>query len=459
MVKAPKPRRDTLQHVYIALHPAGRAFTIGAVWICCAGELGLPTRAVRSTVLLLALAVACESPDGGSDGDGGVCTVDADCADDLFCNGEERCETGTCVSGSPPCPADMACDEGSDTCGGDCPDEDRDGRRAIECGGDDCDDTDPERFPGNTEICDVGGVDEDCDPETYGFRDSDGDGSPDARCCNGDNCGLDCDDNMPGVNPSVPEVCGDTIDNDCDGDVDEGVVRTCYADDDGDGFAAIGAATMSDCSCPSGWTDREPVSGSADCNDDPSASGEDFYPGASELCDGYANGCPEDDALTELEAEDADGDMHSPADAPCTGGFPKDDCTDDHELVFTGQTTYFERPWCPRSFSGGDVFRIVDRGWFCSGTETTLPSFDYDCSGSVSPTPAFDGCESVSGDVLCLPDGGPGQCLGSGPTEPAGSGLCGETVSQTLCECVPRSGAITGARCEGSVMDAPLRCR
>ncbi len=60
-------------------------------------------------------------------------------------------------------------------------DADGDGVDSVECGGGDCDDSDRNRFPGNTEVCNEG-RDEDCDQSTGGNRDSDGDGYPDWTC-------------------------------------------------------------------------------------------------------------------------------------------------------------------------------------------------------------------------------------------------------------------------------------
>jgi hypothetical protein len=75
-------------------------------------------------------------------------------------------------------------------------------------GGDDCDDGDANRFPGNPEVCDAAHHDEDCNPLTYGERDADRDGHPDARCCNrqpgrGLACGTDCDDTNAAVHPDA----------------------------------------------------------------------------------------------------------------------------------------------------------------------------------------------------------------------------------------------------------------
>ena len=110
-------------------------------------------------------------------------------------------------------------------------DADGDGYHPLESGGADCDDADPNRFPSNFEIADFAGNDEDCDPFTIGDGgDGDGDGHIDYRVWNADFhyvgpekrgvYGDDCDDTNFYVNPGTPEIPGNGIDDNCDGDID-----------------------------------------------------------------------------------------------------------------------------------------------------------------------------------------------------------------------------------------------
>ncbi len=191
-----------------------------------------------------------------------------------------------------------------------CADLDGDGKS----GGRDCDDTDPTVFRDAQEVCD--GKDNDCDGlidedvaiTAYWDRDGDGYGDPDRvrRVCelpaDGSTNGTDCDDTVAGINPGVDEIC-DERDNDCDGEVDEGVTTNWYTDDDGDGFG-VGAPVETSAACwpPEGFA---PTDG--DCDDAEQAAN----PEAIEVCDGLDNDCDGevDEELDDIVVfADADGD-------------------------------------------------------------------------------------------------------------------------------------------------------
>jgi hypothetical protein len=211
-----------------------------------------------------------------------------------------------------------------------CPDNDLDGWTV--CQGD-CYDFNTGIYPGAYELCD--GFDNNCNGQTDegcgACADYDADGW---NICQGD-----CDDNNPARNPGFVEMgalCGDGIDNNCNGLADEGCWWAGCGDADGDGWGIC----------------------SGDCND----ASNVIYPGAPEVCDWMDNNCNwlVDEGCAPAGCPDNDGDGWS----VCTS-----DCSDSDNTAYPG---------APELQDGkdNDCDGMADEDYYGSNSAPSEPSGD-----------------------------------------------------------------------------------
>jgi hypothetical protein len=216
-----------------------------------------------------------------------------------------------------------------------CPDADRDGYQDAMCNsnpnnqGGDCNDMNPRVYPGAMEICgnqfddDCRGGDLPCQPNcTDGDRDGFGLGA--------DCLGTDCNDGDPKVNPYQSEICGDRIDQDCNGR-DLECPENCM-DRDRDGFGVGDGCLGPDCN------DDDPsinVAAVEIINDriDQDCDGQDLI--SLNLCDdpdqdGYGTGT----GCLGYDCDEADPRVHSGRYEVCGNGLD-DDCSRGDQVCTT----------------------------------------------------------------------------------------------------------------------------
>jgi hypothetical protein len=254
----------------------------------------------------------------------------------------------------------------------------------------DCNDANPDVFPNNPEICD--GLDNDCDglvdDSVAGafFLDVDDDGY------GGDTFVLsctqpagyvptdgDCDDEDPSVNPEGVEDGCDNVDDDCDGDVDEGFSTAFYVDSDEDGY---GDPDTEELACESPGDDF--VENDFDCDDtDPAVNplAADICNDVDDDCDGELNEDPDilvyadidgdgwgDESVTQLECSASEG-----------WSATAEDCDDDDPEVNPSTVWYLD--------TDGDGYGVSD-----TTTQSCLQPEGY--------VDVADDCDDARGDVF-----------------------------------------------------------
>ena len=272
----------------------------------------------------------------------------------------------------------------------------------------DLDDSEPSIYPGSPEICGDnidnnknGSVDEGCNPN----GDFDGDGySPNQG---------DCDDVDANTYPGAPELA-DEIDNNCNGEIDEGI----FDDNDSDGFSVadgdcddtnpdINPGALEICrdgidnNCD-GQIDEEcdlDQDGFTTDEGDCDDSNPEIYPGAVEILDDLDNDC-DGEIDEDFDLSDVDGDGISVA---------YGDCDDNDATVFPGATELIDG--IDNNCDGELIFEEIDNdgdGYIpgmidpesgWKGDPNVLGGDDWDDENPDIHPNALDICDGLDNDM------------------------------------------------------------
>ena len=269
--------------------------------------------------------------------------------------------------------------------------------------GNDCDDTDDGTYPGAAERCDDidndcdGAIDEEVNSEWFADTDDDGFGDPENWVEECDppsgyvSNASDCDDNAPSAYPGATEICDD-IDNDCDGETDEGLTTLWYEDADSDNWGNIDS-TVDACDAPDGY-----VLLAGDCDD----GNLNVSPSANEICNDIDDDCDGDidvDAIDEPNwYADSDGDGFGNDDAEtrscdAPSGYVSDnsDCDDSNPDVSPAASEICNDidDDCDGAIDDNDADVLDASTWY----------IDYDSDGFGTDWMTQSACENPSGYV------------------------------------------------------------
>ena len=266
----------------------------------------------------------------------------------------------------------------------------------------DCDDYALAVHPEAEEACDE--VDQDCDEIVdegatntyYGDGDNDGYGDDDdiiEACVQ--QAGLateggDCNDDNSLIYPGAPEYC-DEVDNNCNGETDEGVTLLFYEDNDKDGYGDENGATIEACGPTEGYSQEI-----GDCDDDDKLRN----PGETEDCfDSIENDC---DGL--LDCEDGD--------CATTNGCFEADCNNNDDDDDDGQIDCLDDDCWTESKCVDHAVAQVTGGSYRTGESLNVTAFSFYGSSFIisSSRSSFIRATSATGVLKVYGDFGTRSC-------------------------------------------------